>query len=77
MRWDWTSPLKAWNLPECFATIRRPTEARMGKKGMRECVQFLLRMEMALGENRLELTGGCYQACFRSAPSPCSGAVVA
>lgn len=43
---DQAAPLQGWNLPECFATIRRLMEARMGKKGKREFVQVLRLMEV-------------------------------
>jgi len=33
------APLKGWDLPDQFATLRRLLEARMGKKGKRESVR--------------------------------------
>lgn len=42
---DQAAPLKGWNLPAEFATLRRLLEARMGKKGKREYVQVLRLME--------------------------------
>jgi transposase len=42
---DQAAPLANWELPQCFATIRRLLEARMGKNGKREFVQILRLME--------------------------------
>jgi transposase len=42
---DQAAPLSGWELPECFATLRRLLEARMGKQGKREFVQILRLME--------------------------------
>jgi transposase len=42
---DQAAPLRGWNLPEAFATLRRLMEARMGKAGKREYVQVLRLME--------------------------------
>lgn len=42
---DQAAPLKDWDLPDAFATLRRLLEARMGKKGKREFVQVLRLME--------------------------------
>ena len=42
---DQAAPLKGWDLPEAFATLRRLMEARMGKAGNREYVQVLRLME--------------------------------
>jgi hypothetical protein len=42
---DQAAPLKDWNLPEAFVTLRRLMEARMGKAGKREYVQVLRLME--------------------------------
>jgi transposase len=42
---DQAAPLKGWDLPEAFATLRRLMEARMGKAGKREYVQVLRLME--------------------------------
>jgi transposase len=47
---DQAAPLKAWDLPEVFATLRRLLEARMGKRnhgaaGKREYVQVLRLLE--------------------------------
>ncbi len=38
---DQAAPLRGWDLPEVFATLRRLLEARMGKAGKREYVQVL------------------------------------
>ena len=43
---DQAAPLQGWDLPECFATIRRLLEARMGKRGKREFVQVLRLLEV-------------------------------
>ena len=42
---DQAAPLRGWELPEAFATLRRLLEARMGKAGKREYVQVLRLME--------------------------------
>jgi transposase len=42
---DQAAPLADWDLPQCFATIRRLLEARMGNRGKREFVQTLRLME--------------------------------
>lgn len=42
---DQAAPLRGWDLPEAFATLRRLLEARMGKAGKREYVQVLRLME--------------------------------
>jgi hypothetical protein len=39
------APLQGWNLPACFAELRRLMEARLGKKGKREYVQVLRLLE--------------------------------
>jgi transposase len=38
---DQAAPLRGWDLPEAFATLRRLLESRMGKAGKREYVQVL------------------------------------
>lgn len=42
---DQAAPLVGWELPECFITLRRLLEARMGKAGKREFVQVLRLLE--------------------------------
>ena len=42
---DQAAPLKGWELPEEFSTLRRLLESRMGKKGKRQYVQVLRLME--------------------------------
>ena len=42
---DQAAPLRGWELPEAFATLRRLLEARMDKAGKREYVQVLRLME--------------------------------
>ncbi|MCP4384398.1 MAG: IS21 family transposase [Hyphomicrobiales bacterium] len=42
---DQAAPLRGWELPDQFATLRRLLEARMGKAGKREYVQVLRLME--------------------------------
>jgi len=42
---DQAAPLASWELPQCFVTIRRLLEARMGRQGKREFVQILRLME--------------------------------
>jgi hypothetical protein len=43
---DQAAPLVGWDLPEEFATLRRLIEARMAKRGKRECVQILRLLEV-------------------------------
>ena len=42
---DQAAPLAGWELPECFAALRRLLEARLNKGGKREYVQVLRLME--------------------------------
>ena len=42
---DQAAPLANWELPQCFITLRRLLEARMGKAGKREFVQVLRLLE--------------------------------
>ena len=42
---DQAAPLAGWQLPECFATLRRLLEARLKKHGGREYVQVLRLLE--------------------------------
>ena len=42
---DQAAPLAGWQLPECFATLRRLLEARLKKHGSREYVQVLRLLE--------------------------------
>ena len=42
---DQAAPLAGWQLPECFAQLRRLLEARLKKNGSREYVQVLRLME--------------------------------
>ena len=42
---DQAAPLAGWELPECFAQLRRLLEARLGKQGKREYVQVLRLLE--------------------------------
>jgi len=42
---DQAAPLVGWELPECFARLRRLLEARLNKGGQREYVQVLRRLE--------------------------------
>jgi hypothetical protein len=42
---DQAAPLAGWQLPECFAELRRLLEARLRKHGSREYVQVLRLME--------------------------------
>ncbi len=43
---DQAAPLRGWDLPEAFATLRRLLEARMGRHGKREYVQVLRLLEV-------------------------------
>jgi len=48
---DQAAPLAGWQLPECFAELRRLLEARLKKNGSREYVQVLRLLEtFALAE---------------------------
>ena len=48
---DQAAPLVGWKMPEGFDELRRLMEARLGKKGKRECIQVLRLMEtFALAE---------------------------
>jgi hypothetical protein len=42
---DQATPLAGWQLPECFAQLRRLLEARLRKHGSREYVQVLRLLE--------------------------------
>ena len=42
---DQAAPLVGWKRPEGFDALRRLMEARLGKKGKRECVQVLRLLE--------------------------------
>ena len=42
---DQAAPLKGWDLPEEFGTLRRLLESRMGRRGKREYVQVLRLLE--------------------------------
>jgi transposase len=42
---DQAAPLAGWQLPECFAQLRRQLEARLSKHGSREYVQVLRLLE--------------------------------
>ena len=42
---DQAAPLVGWKMPEGFDELRRLMEARLGKKGKRECVQVLRLLE--------------------------------
>jgi transposase len=42
---DQAAPLVGWQLPECFITLRRLLEARLGKPGSREYIQVLRLLE--------------------------------
>jgi len=42
---DQAAPLVGWELPDCFAQLRRLLEARLGKSGKREYVQVLRLLE--------------------------------
>jgi transposase len=42
---DQAAPLQGWQLPECFAQLRRLLEARLNKHGSREYVQVLRLLE--------------------------------
>jgi transposase len=56
---DQAAPLVGWQLPECFATLRRLLEARLRKHGSREYVQVLRLMETF---SMVEVTGAIEDA---------------
>jgi transposase len=56
---DQATPLVGWQLPECFAQLRRLLEARLKKHGSREYVQVLRLMENFAAE---EVTHAVEQA---------------
>jgi hypothetical protein len=56
---DQAAPLVGWQLPECFAQLRRLLEARLRKHGSREYVQVLRLMETFVVE---EVTHAVEQA---------------
>jgi hypothetical protein len=56
---DVARPLEGWNLPECFATLRRRLEADLGWAGTREYIKVLRLMESA---SLKELTAAVEQA---------------
>jgi transposase len=56
---DQAAPLAGWQLPECFATLRRLLEARLKKHGGREFVQVLRLIETF---SSLEVTGAIEDA---------------
>ena len=45
VNWGIVTPLAGWQLPECFAHLRRLLEARLKKHGSREYVQVLRLLE--------------------------------
>ena len=46
---DQTAPLAGWELPDCFARLRRLLEAQLNKGGKREYVQVLRLLETRAG----------------------------
>jgi transposase len=56
---DQAAPLVGWQLPECFATLRRLLEARLRKHGSREYVQVLRLLETF---SLVEVTGAIEDA---------------
>jgi transposase len=44
---DYARPLESWELPVCFATLRRRLEADLGDKGTREFIKVLRLLENA------------------------------
>jgi hypothetical protein len=44
---DFARPLESWELPTCFATLRRRLEANLGDKGTREFIKVLRLLENA------------------------------
>jgi transposase len=58
---DQAAPLEGWELPECFAQVRRLLEARLGKAGKREYVQVLRLLETF----RVEEVSGAIQDALR------------
>jgi len=56
---DHARPLEGWDLPECFATLRRRLEADLGHQGTREYIKVLRLLERA---SVAELAGAVEQA---------------
>ncbi len=56
---DAARPLESWNLPDCFALLRRRLETDLGSGGTREFIKVLRLMEQA---SLRELTGAVEQA---------------
>jgi len=44
---DFARPLEGWNLPDCFAVLRRRLENQLGPKGTREYIKVLRLLENA------------------------------
>jgi hypothetical protein len=60
---DQAAPLAGWELPACFAQLRRLLESRLHQGGRREYVQVLRLLEtFSLAEVRPPLTNGEHQA---------------
>ena len=67
---DQAAPLVGWELPECFARLRRLLEARLNKGGQREYVQVLRRLEtFSLSEVEQAIGMHCIWARSASMPS--------
>ena len=71
---DQAAPLVGWKMPEGFDELRRLMEARLGKKGKRECIQVLRLLEtfalaeVAAGYRRCPADGDDLVRC-RQAPA--------
>ena len=71
---DQAVPLKGWDLPDQFATLRRLLEARMGKKGRREYVQVLRLLEtFEIAHGSRAGTCGAVMSGSRPRTSPSQG----
>ena len=44
---DFARPLEGWNLPACFAVLRRRLENQLGSKGTREYIKVLRLLDNA------------------------------
>ena len=67
---DQAAPLVGWKMPDGFDELRRLMEARLGKKGKRECVQVLRLLEtFALAEVERAIDDALRMETSRSTPS--------
>ena len=73
---DQAAPLAGWQLPECFAQLRRLLEARLRKHGSREYVQVLRLLETFAIEEVTQRHRRCLAVWARSASMRSASAAV-